>query len=168
MSNYQPPSQEAKPLLLPLRRAWQYLQTVVGLIFRHPIAGISVIPILPDDKIVLIRRRDTGQWGIPGGFVNWGEDIPTSAARELKEETGLELVKIRRLIGVYSAPDRDPRVHSICIVIEVDARGDFQIEDTLEVIEVKAFGSDTLPLGELSHDHDRQLKDYLNGLTVVA
>ncbi|MEC4986813.1 MAG: NUDIX hydrolase [Oscillatoria sp. PMC 1068.18] len=151
-----------------MRRAWQYLHTVVGLIFRHPITGISIIPILPDGKIVLMRRRDTKQWGIPGGFINWGEDIPTSAARELKEETGLELIKIRRLIGVYSAPDRDPRVHSICIVIEVDAHGELKIEDTLEVIEVKAFLSETLPLGELSHDHDRQIKDYLNGATVVS
>jgi 8-oxo-dGTP pyrophosphatase MutT (NUDIX family) len=57
----------------------------------HPCT--SIIPILPDGRIVLIRRRDNGRWALPGGIVDWGEDIPTTVRRELAEETGLELVK---------------------------------------------------------------------------
>lgn len=59
--------------------------------------------------------------------------------RELAEETGLELVKIRRLVGVYSAPDRDPRIHSICILVEAEVEGKMKVQDTLEVIEIEAF-----------------------------
>lgn len=149
-------------------RLWQFVQTVLGILFRHPVTGTTIIPILPDGRIVLIRRRDTGQWGLPGGIVNWGEDIPTTIERELEEETGLELVKIRRLVGVYSAPDRDPRVHSISVLIEAEARGTMQAIDTLEVSEVQAFPIGSLPKGDLSHDHDRQLQDYLDGLTIIA
>jgi 8-oxo-dGTP diphosphatase len=150
------------------RNLWRFGQTVLGVIFRHPIPGTSIIPILPDGRIVLIRRRDNGRWALPGGIVDWGEDIPNTIRRELKEETGLDLVQIRRLVGVYSAPDRDPRIHSICIVVEADVEGDMKVEDTLEVTEIQAFSPDSLPSEPMSHDHQKQLEDYLRGLTTLA
>ena len=152
----------------PMRRAWQFVQTVLGIIFRHPVTGTSIIPILPNGQIVLIRRRDNGKWGLPGGMVNWGQDLPTTLRRELEEETGLELIEIRRLVGVYSAPDRDPRIHSICVVVEAEVQGTMEVKDTLEISEVKAFERSELPIGELSHDHDRQLQDYFDGKTILA
>ncbi len=151
-----------------MRSVWRYISTVIGIIFRHPVAGTTIIPILPDGRIVLIQRSDSGKWGLPGGMIDWGEDIPTAAGRELKEETGLHLTKIRGLRGVYSDPQRDPRLHSISILVEVEAEGEFDPEDKLEVLQVKAFTKDELPLGNLSHDHDRQLQDYLNNSLVVA
>jgi 8-oxo-dGTP diphosphatase len=149
-------------------RIWQFVTTVLGIIFRHPVTGTTIIPIASDGKIFLVRRRDNGKWGLPGGIIDWGEDIPHAVCRELAEETGLDLVKIRRLVGVYSAPDRDPRLHSICITVEAEVKGIPAVKDTLEISEVKEFTIEELPLGNLSHDHDRQLKDYLSGLTVVA
>ncbi len=150
------------------RSLWRIGQTVLGIIFRHPITGTSIIPILPDGRIVLIRRCDDGLWALPGGMVDWGEDIPTTVHRELHEETGLNLVKIRRLVGVYSSPDRDPRIHSICVVVEAEVDGTMEVQDTLEVMEIRAFSLDTLLPEPMSHDHSRQLQDYLNGLTTLA
>lgn len=151
-----------------MRGAWQFVQTVLGIIFRHPVTGTSIIPVLPNGQIVLIRRRDNGKWGLPGGMVNWGQDLPTTLCRELKEETGLDLIEIRRLVGVYSAPDRDPRIHSICVVVEAEVQGTMEVKDTVEISEVKAFDRSAIPIGELSHDHDRQLQDYFDGKTVLA
>ncbi|AFY31302.1 NUDIX hydrolase [Calothrix sp. PCC 7507] len=150
------------------RSLWRIGQTVLGIIFRHPITGTSIIPILPDGRIVLIRRRDDGRWALPGGMVDWGEDIPTTVHRELHEETGLNLVKIQRLVGVYSSPDRDPRIHSICVVVEAEVDGTMEVQDTLEVMEIRAFSLNALPPEPMSHDHSRQLQDYLNGLTTLA
>jgi len=149
-------------------RAWQFTTTVLGIIFRHPVTGTTLIPVLADGRIVLVRRRDTGQWGLPGGVVDWGEDIPTAARRELQEETGLDLIEIRRLVGVYSAADRDPRLHSIAIALEVTAAGTLGVRDAGEIAEAVAFAPEDLPLGTLSHDHDRQLRDYLAGKTTIA
>jgi 8-oxo-dGTP diphosphatase len=151
-----------------MRRSWRFISTVIGIIFRHPIVGTTIIPLLPDGRIVLIQRSDTLQWGLPGGMVDWGEDIPTATARELREETGLKLTKIRRLVGVYSAPERDPRIHSISVLVEVDADGVLEAEDKLEVLQVKAFNKEELPLGNLCHDHDRQIQDYFTGQTTLA
>jgi 8-oxo-dGTP diphosphatase len=149
-------------------RSWHFLSTVIGIIFRHPVAGATLIPILPDGQLVLVRRRDTGRWGLPGGMIDWGEDILTTARRELAEETGLNFVKMGRLVGVYSAADRDPRLHSISIAIEVYAEGTIAVQDSDEISEARAFPLDALPDGSLSHDHDRQLQDYLNGATTIA
>lgn len=151
-----------------MRRLWHYFQTVLGVIFRHPVTGTSIITVLSDDRIVLIRRRDNGLWSLPGGIVDWGEDLPTSIRRELLEETGLELTKIRRLVGVYSAPDRDPRMHSICVVVEVEATGRFNPKDVDEVMDVQAFHCSHLPPGKLSHDHSQHLQDYFEGRTTLA
>ncbi len=151
-----------------MQQLQRFVFTVIGIIFRHPVTGTTIVPVLPDGRIVMIRRRDTGQWGLPGGVIDWGEDLPTAARRELREETGLELLQIRRLVGVYSAADRDPRLHSISILVAADATGDLAPEDTLEVAEVRAFERDRLPQGNLSHDHDRQLQDFLAGATIVA
>ncbi|NEP40509.1 MAG: NUDIX hydrolase, partial [Okeania sp. SIO2H7] len=60
-----------------MRQLWQVGQTVLGLIFRHPLTGVSVVPILPDGRIVLVRRRDNNKYALPGGMVEWGEDVTT-------------------------------------------------------------------------------------------
>jgi ADP-ribose pyrophosphatase YjhB (NUDIX family) len=149
-------------------RKWQFVQTVLGVIFRHPVPGTSIIPILPDGQIVLVRRRDNGKWSLPGGMVDWREDIATSVQRELAEETGLEVLEIARLVGVYSAPDRDPRLHSICVLVEAKVQGTIQIQDTSEILEAQAFQPSDIPLGSLSHDNDQQLQDYFDGKTTLA
>jgi len=147
---------------------WRFLQTVLGIIFRHPVTGTSIIPILPDGRIVLVKRRDNGKWGLPGGMVDWGQDIPTTIRRELAEETGLELLEIGRLVGVYSAPDRDPRIHSICIVVEANVQGTMQVQDIFEIKDIQAFHPSAIPKDDLGYDHKFQLQDYFDGKTIVA
>lgn len=125
------------------------------------------MPILEDGQIVLVKRRDNGHWSLPGGMVDWGEDIQQSIKRELHEETGLTLAKIGRLVGVYSAPDRDPRLHSICLAFEIKVQGQLQVNDIHEISEVQSFSLDEAMRMPLSHDHTQQLQDYLQGELVI-
>jgi ADP-ribose pyrophosphatase YjhB (NUDIX family) len=64
--------------------------------------GVSAI-ILTDEGLLLQRRADNGLWGLPGGGVEPGESLSEAVVREVREETGLEVVP-GRLIGVYSSP----------------------------------------------------------------
>jgi 8-oxo-dGTP diphosphatase len=144
------------------------VRTLLSLLFRRPLVGTSVIPVLSDGRVVLIKRRDNGRWGLPGGLVDWGEDLPTAVVRELREETGLEIVAIGRLVGVYSSPSRDPRMHSVCVAIEAQVTGETRIEDELEVEAVEAFEKDSIPYESLAHDHGVQLRDYFSGRTRIA
>jgi ADP-ribose pyrophosphatase YjhB (NUDIX family) len=151
-----------------MKQLQRYAQAFLKLLLKRPILGTTIIPILPDGRIVLVRRRDDGRWSLPGGILDWGEDVMTTAQRELTEETGLQLQTVKRLVGVYSTPDRDPRFHSVSVAIAVEANGSFHVHDVAEISEVKAFNPTDLPSEPLSHDHSRQLQDYLSGQTGLA
>jgi 8-oxo-dGTP pyrophosphatase MutT (NUDIX family) len=56
-------------------------------------------------KIILTQRTDNFLWCLPGGAVDPGESVVEAAERETLEEVGIK-VKVLRLIGVYSCPDR--------------------------------------------------------------
>jgi len=151
-----------------MAQVWRYAKTLLKLLLRRPLTGVTLIPLLSDGSIVLVKRRDTGEWGLPGGLIDWGETVESSAERELKEETGLNLLSIDRLIGVYSSPRRDPRMHSISISLAVTVEGSLKVGDKGEISQVKAFPLSDIPLGRLSHDHDAQLHDFLQKQTVIA
>lgn len=66
-------------------------------------------------KLLLIKRGNhpsIGWWALPGGFVDFRENLEDAAARELEEETGLKGVKGVQL-GSYGDYDRDPRTRII-------------------------------------------------------
>ena len=54
-------------------------------------------------KVLLTRRADNGRWCLPGGRMEPGESVAEACAREIWEETGLQ-VTVGRLIGVYTSP----------------------------------------------------------------
>ncbi len=56
-------------------------------------------------KILLTKRADNGAWCLPSGGMEPGESLSETCQREVREETGLQ-VRVTRLIGVYSSPDR--------------------------------------------------------------
>ena len=56
-------------------------------------------------KILLTQRTDNGRWCLPGGHMEAGESVSEVCVREMWEETGLH-VRVDRLVGVYSSPDR--------------------------------------------------------------
>lgn len=67
------------------------------------------------DKLLLIRRGNhpcIGFWAIPGGFVDYRENLKAAALRELQEETGLTDIQAVTL-KTYGDYDRDPRTRII-------------------------------------------------------
>jgi 8-oxo-dGTP diphosphatase len=69
-------------------------------------------------RLLLVRRGRPpfrGRWALPGGFCEWKETTEECCARETLEETGVT-VKVGKLLGVYSDPDRDPRGHTVTVL----------------------------------------------------
>jgi len=125
-------------------------------IYKNPVPTVDII-IEFDNSVVLIYRKNTPYgWAIPGGFVDYGESVEMAAVREAKEETNLE-VELLHLLGVYSAPDRDPRMHTISTVFIAQGKGKLQAAD--DANKAGYFDENTLP-SPLVFDHEKILKDY--------
>ena len=150
-----------------MRQLWRYMHTAMRLVLRRPIVGVNVIATLPDGRLVLGRRVDNDQWIVPGGLLDWGESVEQAARRELAEETGLTLLRVERLVGVYSSLERDPRMHAVSIAIAATVDGEPKIQDSLEIRELRTFTVDDLPADRLAFDTRQQIEDYLSGRTYV-
>ncbi|MBR2698494.1 MAG: NUDIX hydrolase [Clostridia bacterium] len=118
-------------------------------------------------RLLLIRRGGhpyLGCWALPGGFAEQGETIECTAARELEEETGVRGLSLS-LVGIYSAPGRDPRgwtVSAAYAVLLDDGMIDAAAGD--DAAEARWFevadGVPALPEGEgLAFDHARIIAD---------
>jgi ADP-ribose pyrophosphatase YjhB (NUDIX family) len=105
-----------------------------------------------DGRLLLNRRAiepGLGSWSFPSGYVNRGEQLEEAAAREVLEETGLE-VEIEDLLGVYSE-----RGNPVVLVVYTAARFAGEAAAGPEVSEVGWFTPDDLP--PLAFPHDRAI-----------
>ena len=114
---------------------------------------VAAICVVPRDGQVLMIRRGTdigyGLWGLPGGYVDRGEVVERAAAREVWEETGLE-VETGDLIGLFSEAG-DPVMVAVYTAHETGGT----LEAGPEALEVGFFRVDSLP--ELAFPRDRDV-----------
>lgn len=126
--------------------------------YKNPYPTVDII-IEYNNKIVLIKRKNPPLgWAIPGGFVDYGESLPSAAIREAKEETSLSVTLIEQFY-TYSRPDRDPRFHTISTVFIAKGEGELKGEDDAK--EARAFSEEELPQ-DIVFDHQEILKDYFH------
>ena len=130
-------------------------------IYKNPSLTVDIIIENDDKSIILIKRKNhpfKSKWALPGGFVEYGERVEDAVLREAEEETGLK-VKLKKVLGVYSDPNRDPRGHTVSVVyIAEPVGGKLKAgTDTKEVKKFKKFNKRTL-----AFDHYKIIKDYLH------
>lgn len=74
--------------------------------FFGPVAAVGGLVTRGDDRLLMVRRaRDPGKgkWGLPGGFVDRDETVEQALAREVLEETGLEVKRSEYLMSYPNA-----------------------------------------------------------------
>jgi 8-oxo-dGTP diphosphatase len=81
----------------------------------HPLVGVGGV-VIQRGRVLLIRRGGEplkGEWSIPGGLLELGEELAEGVRRELREETGLEVEPLEVLAVfdriLYDAAKHSPR-----------------------------------------------------------
>ena len=114
-----------------------------------------------DGEILLIKRKNepfAGDWALPGGFVEYNESAEDAIIREAKEETNLD-ISIKKLLGVYSKPGRDPRGHVVSICYVVTAEG--EEKGGSDASDAAFFTPAEIKKLKLAFDHKDIISDYL-------
>jgi 8-oxo-dGTP diphosphatase len=122
-------------------------------VYLDPKLAVAVL-IARDGRILLGKRgpgaREAGKWSFPAGFVERGERVERAAAREAREETGLEIV-VGDLIGLYSTDGETV----VLAVYEATSIGEPCAGDDLT--ELGWFAPSELP--ELAFPRDKRILD---------
>jgi len=131
--------------------------------YKYPRPAVTadcvVITKEAEPKVLLIERGADpykGCWAFPGGFLNMDETTEQCAIRELKEETGLEVDKVKE-IGAYSKVDRDPRGRTITVAYLAVIDSPCEVIGQDDAAKAQWFPLDALP--KLAFDHDDIMSD---------
>jgi len=127
--------------------------------------GLTTDAVIINDKneVFLMKRAIDpfeGAWVLPGGHVEYKEEVEDALKREIKEEIGANL-KIEDLFGVYSAPNRDPRDHIVTIVYTGKIDNNEEIKLGEEASTYKYFSLSELP-ENIGFDHKKIIEDLKN------
>jgi 8-oxo-dGTP diphosphatase len=90
-----------------------------------PIVGVGAV-MVRNAQVLLIQRGNEpnrGRWSIPGGVLELGETLAEAAAREVREECGLE-IEPQGVLSTFDMIERDElgRVRYHYVLIDVAAR----------------------------------------------
>jgi 8-oxo-dGTP pyrophosphatase MutT (NUDIX family) len=131
-----------------------------------PAAGVLAVDRL--GRVLLQRRRDSGQWAIPMGKQELGETVSRCAVRETAEETGIT-VEVTGILGIYSDPghivyyDSDGETRQEYEVILLGRPVSGQSEANDEASDVGWFTVAELDDLDIHPTQWRQLRDWIGG-----
>ncbi len=120
--------------------------TVCGhVVFFDPkVATVAFLKM--DDRVLLVKRGvdpGKGRWAFPAGFVDAGESPEEATRREVLEETGLSISRLR-LLDVFSRNAHDGGTADIIIAYAADpASGELHPDDDVDA--AAWFDKDHLP-----------------------
>jgi ADP-ribose pyrophosphatase YjhB (NUDIX family) len=121
-------------------------------VYLDPKLAAAVV-IARDGRILLGRRgpgtREPGKWSFPAGFVERGERVEDAAAREAREETGLDIT-VGPLLGLFSETG-----DAVVLAVYLAEAGDGAERAGDDLTELGWFAPDALP--ELAFPHDTRI-----------
>jgi len=115
-----------------------------------------------DGRILLIKRNHEpfkGYWCIPGGHIDFGETPEEAIKREVNEETGLTVKKLK-FFDYYSEIYKEIKWHAVALIFICKAEGNVKICPK-EVKEHKWLNEKEALKQKLAFEHKRILAGYI-------
>jgi|SRR3989338_1445443 len=128
---------------------------------RYVMAGAPAI-IVNDKGEILLGKRSAHVvyplfWSLPGGIIEHGESIEDAIKREVKEELGVDVVKLKRGKGIYeNFPNKERGFHTIDIPYYCKIKGTPTAKD--ETLEVRWFKGKEIKDMKLAYTHKEILE----------
>jgi 8-oxo-dGTP diphosphatase len=125
--------------------------------------NIGVFGIIFDKskKVLLCHRTDYDLWNLPGGKLESEETPWDGVIREVKEETGLDVI-VSKVIGIYSKPHKNEIVFSfMCERIG----GELLLNN--EASDIRYFDIDKLPENLPLKHRERIIDAYDNNPEII-
>lgn len=101
--------------------------------------------VFKEDKILLVREKN-GLWSLPGGWVDVLESIESNTIKEVKEESGLDVIA-KRIIAIQDRNKHNKPLYpyGVCkIFVECEVIGG-EFTENIETTEIGYFSIDNLP-----------------------
>lgn len=120
---------------------------------RRPLIGVGAVVFNAAGEVLLIKRGKEpqyGRWMVPGGTLEWGETLEEAAVREVREETGIDIV-IETFVEIIEAiTPGDSGFHYVIMDFAAHARSGVLAagSDALDAAWVSAEGQHEYDLSE--------------------
>jgi ADP-ribose pyrophosphatase YjhB (NUDIX family) len=126
-------------------------------IVRPVTFGVRVL-LVKEGRVLLVRHTYRSGWHMPGGGIQRGETVEMAARREVREEAGAEMGKVK-LLGVFSSFDQYPSGHNILFACE-----DFVVtgKSDHEIAEARSFALAELP-EDVPQGQRQKIEEFLRG-----
>lgn len=114
--------------------------------------------IFKDNKILLVHEND-GTWSLPGGWVDVLESIESNTVKEVKEESGLDVVA-KRIIAIQDRNKHNKPIfaYGICKIFVLCALIGGSFKENIETTEIGYFSIDELPLLSENKSNKQQIE----------
>jgi 8-oxo-dGTP diphosphatase len=133
--------------------------------YKYPRPSVTtdaiIIAKVKDQHFILLIERGNepykNMWALPGGFIEMDEDLFDACKRELREETGIEKVKLNEF-ATFGKPGRDPRGRTISVVFWGLVENIIAINAGDDAANAQWFNISKLP--KLAFDHDEIIQQF--------
>lgn len=133
-----------------------------------PIDMVTTTYVVHDDQVLLVFHRALQRWLAPGGHIDLGETPDQAAVREVREETGLDVLLLSPVSDTHHFDDVGVRMLTLPIAVQLEDihpghqhvdfvyvgttdSPDLKV-DLLEVVEAKWFSTRELERGDIAEN----------------